>query len=327
MRGVMALGVLAVVFAAGCKDENASTTTTSASASSSAAITMTSASASASADPAAAQAEQAEADQAADELRTHHRHHHHGGVAMFIHMAIDTLGLPAEKKTQVEKIQSDMFTAMAPARDANRALIQTLADGVAAGKIDTAKVDAAVAKETAASAQVHQATIAALNALHGALSPEERMALMDKVQAHAAVWKKVNEEDQASKDKGTHLAKLTETLSLTPDEQDKISTALKTGQPPKPDTAAIDAHLKALETAFVADTFDAKTLTTANAANNAIAKSGSARMVHFYETVTPILTPDQRTKLADHLKQRLNDRHAMASAANPTGAAPTANPK
>src|ERR1700729_2884632 len=126
MRGVMCLGVLAVVFAAACKDENASTTTTSASASASAsgAVTMTSASASASADPAAAQAEQAQADQAADELRTHHRHHHHGGVATFIHMAIDTLGVAPEKKTQLEKIQSDMFTAMAPARDANRAVIQ-----------------------------------------------------------------------------------------------------------------------------------------------------------------------------------------------------------
>jgi Spy/CpxP family protein refolding chaperone len=242
---------------------------------------------------------------------------------MFVHMAIDTLGVAPEKKAQLDKIQSDLFTAMAPARDANRAVIQALADGVAAGKIDTAKVDAAVAKENAAAGQVHGATIDALNALHKALSPEERMALMDKVQAHAAVWKKVNvDEDPTSKAEGTHLAKLTESLSLTPDEVDKISTAIKTGEPPKPDTTAIDAHLKALETAFVTDTFDAKTLTTANAANGAIAKHGTARMVHFYEAVTPILTPDQRTKLADHLKQRLNDHHATASAT--TGAA---NPK
>jgi len=314
MRAVTCLGVLAIVLASACKDENATTTTTSASASASAmasASTAASASAAPAVDPAE---EQAEADQAADELRTHHRHHHHGGVAMFIHMAIDTLGVAPEKKTQLDKIQSDLFTAMAPARDANRAVIQTLVDGVTAGKIDTAKVDAAVAKENAAAAQVHQATIDALNALHKALTPEERLALMDKVQAHAAVWKKVNaDEDQASKDKGSHLAKLTETLSLTPDQVDKITTALKAGAPPKPDATAIDAHLKALEAAFVQENFDAKTLTTANAANTTIAKGGTARMVHFYEAVTPVLTPDQRTKLADHLKQRLNDHHAAAS--------------
>ncbi len=100
---------------------------------------------------------------------------------MFIHMAVDTLGVAPEKKTQLEKIQSDMFTAMAPARDANRAVIQALADGVAAGKIDTAKSGRRSREgNRGIRAEVHQATITALNALHQALSPEERMALMDK---------------------------------------------------------------------------------------------------------------------------------------------------
>lgn len=305
--------VMAPLLIAACdKDKDNAATAASASAS---AVTITSSSAAASAAPqedhAAAAADE---EQAADELRTHHRHHHHGGLAMFIHMAIDTLGVAPEKKAQLEKIQGDLFVAMAPARDASRALLQTLADGVAAGNIDKAKVDAAVAKENAAAAQVHTATADALNALHAALSPAERQALVDKVQAHTAVWKKVNaDEDPSSKDKGGHLAKLTESLSLTPDEADKISAALKQNAPPKPDMTAIDAHMKAFETAFVADTFDAKTLATANPANGAIAKNGSARMVRFYTIVTPLITPDQRTKLADHLRQRLNDRHASAS--------------
>jgi Spy/CpxP family protein refolding chaperone len=304
--------VLAVAFATACEKDNASTTTTSASGSASAASTISMASASASADPAAAAAEQADEEQAADELRTHHRHHHGGGVAMFIHMAIDTLGVAPEKKAQLDKIQSDLYAAMQPVHDANKGVITVLADGVAAGNIDKAKVDAAVAKETAAAAGVHQATIDALNALHKELSPEERQALIDKVQAHAEVWKKVNSEDSSSKEKGGHLAKLTESLSLTPDEVDKISTALKANAPPKADHTALDAHLKALEAAFVMDTFDAKTLTTSNAANSAMAKHGTTHMVNFYETVTPLLTPDQRTKLADHLRQRLNDHHGAA---------------
>ena len=54
----------------------------------------------------------------------------------FISMAVDTLGLDAAKKGQLEKIQSDLQAKMAPARDAERDLMSTLADGVAAGKID-----------------------------------------------------------------------------------------------------------------------------------------------------------------------------------------------
>ncbi|HEX3345724.1 MAG TPA: periplasmic heavy metal sensor, partial [Polyangiaceae bacterium] len=162
-------------------------------------------------------------DEAVNEnLRNYHRHHHHGGVTMFISMAIDTLGLDPAKKTQVEKIQSDLHAKMAPARDAEHDVVTTLADGIAAGKIDTAKVDAAIAKEGTASAGIHAATMDALTQLHDALSPAERAALVDKVKAHADVWRKVNVDEKASsKEKGGHLAKLTELLTLTPDQVDK----------------------------------------------------------------------------------------------------------
>ena len=68
--------------------------------------------------------------------------------------------------------------------------------------------------------------------------------------------------------------------------------------------------MKAFETAFVAETFDAKTLGTANAANAYISKRGTERTVRFYEIVTPLLTPEQRTKLAERLRERLKDTHA-----------------
>ncbi len=219
----------------------------------------TSATAAPSVDPKAEAAAEAEAEKAGKDLHGHHRHHHHGGIAMFIHMAIDSLGLPAEKKAQVEKIQEKLHAAMAPSREAGRAVLTLLADGVAAGKLDTAKIDAAVAKQEAASAGVHAATIEALNELHAALSPAERSALVEKVKAHVEVWKKVNhDEEYGSKDKTAHLAVLTTELSLTPEQVEKISAALKKDAPPKPDAAALDAHVKAFETAFMAEKFDAK---------------------------------------------------------------------
>jgi Spy/CpxP family protein refolding chaperone len=304
----------AFVVAACDKDSTppATTTTATATAAVTAAPTATAtATADSTANAAEAAAAAAEADKAGTELRKQHRHHHHGGVTMFIHMAIDTLGVAPEKKAQLEKIQADLHAKMAPSREAGRNVLTLLAEGAASGTIDKAKVDAALAKQATASAGVHAATADALNQLHAALSPAERAALVDKVKAHVEVWKKVSvDEEPGTKEKGGHLAKLTEELSLTPDQAEKISAALKKDAPPKPDPAAIDAHLKAFETAFVADTFDAKTLTTANAANAQISKHGTARTVRFYEIVTPLLTPEQRTKLAEHLRERLADPHA-----------------
>jgi Spy/CpxP family protein refolding chaperone len=291
----------------------ASTSATPAAASSVAATP----SASAAAPAGSAQAASMGEDESVNEdLRDYHRHHHHGGMTMFISLAIDTLGLDPAKKTQVEKIQSDLQAKMAPARDAEHDLLSTIADGVAAGKIDTAKVDAAIAKLATVSAGIHTATIDAMTQLHDALAPVERAALVDKVKAHWEVWHKVNVDEKASStEKGTHLAKLTELLSLTTDQVDKIAKALSADVPvtPQTDPKAVDAHIQAFATAFVADKFDAKSLATpATAAAGHVARHGGAREGRFYEAVTPVLTPEQRTKLAAHLRERLDDQHAAA---------------
>jgi Spy/CpxP family protein refolding chaperone len=251
-----------------------------------------------------------------EDLRTYHRHHHHGGLTMFISMAIDTLGLDPAKKTAIEKIQADLQAKMAPARDAEHDLLSTIADGVAAGKIDTAKVDAAVAKLATASANIHAATMDAVTQLHDALAPAERAALVDKVKAHWDVWHKVNvDEKPSSTDKGTHLAKLTELLSLTPDQVDKITKALSADVPvtPQTDPKPVDAYIQAFGTAFVADKFDAKSLAApATASAGHVARHGGARQARFYEAVTPVLTPEQRAKLSAHLRERLDDQHAAS---------------
>jgi Spy/CpxP family protein refolding chaperone len=243
-----------------------------------------------------------------DDLRDYHRHHHHGGVTMFISMAIDTLGLDPAKKVQLEKIQTDLHAKMAPARDAERDLLSTIADGVAAGKIDTAKVDPALAKVATASAGIHTSATDALTQLHDALAPVERAGLVDKVQAHWEVWQKVNVDEKAgSKEKGAHLAKLTELLRLTPDQVDAIAKALsaEVAVTSQTDPKPVDAHVQAFATAFAADKFDAKSLaTTETAAAGHAARHGGAR--------TPVLTPEQRTKLAADLRERLDDQHVAS---------------
>jgi Spy/CpxP family protein refolding chaperone len=246
-----------------------------------------------------------------ESLRDYHRHHH-GGLSSFISMAVDTLGLDEAKRTEVAKIQSDLRAKTAPARDAENELLSALADGVAAGKFDAAKINAAVEKHATAAAGLHEATADALTQLHDALSPAERTTLVDKVKAHWDVWHKVNVEQKAgNKDEaGGHLAKLTKLLGLAPDQVDKISKALGTEAPvtPKTDPKAEEGHVQSFATAFLADKFDAKSLApSATASAGHVARHGSARLVRFYEAVTPVLTPAQRTTLAGEIRERAND--------------------
>jgi Spy/CpxP family protein refolding chaperone len=266
------------------------------------------------ASPAASSAAPAD-DAATTELKEHHRHHHHGGVTRFIAMSLDTLGVDDAKRPQIEKLQADLHAQMVPAREAERNLLLTIADGVAAGTVDKAKVDAAIEKLTTTNEGVHEASLDTLNKLHAILSPSERAALVDKVEAHWEVWRQVNHDaEPGGREKGGRLAELTEEASLTPDQVSKMSAALHTamaGLHSKFDPSRGEAHVHAFATAFAGDTFDAKAVTSN--ANAHLASRGATRTALFYETVTPLLTPEQRTKLAAHLKEHAS-HHSAASA-------------
>jgi Spy/CpxP family protein refolding chaperone len=258
--------------------------------------------------PAAAPTE--DEDDSMAELKEHHRHHHHGGFAMFIAMSLDSLGETPEQTAAIKKIQADMHTKLQPAHDAEKNVLSVLADGVAAGKVDKAKVDVAIAKVSTASAGVHDAFVESLNQLHATLTPPQRIALVDKVEAHFHVWHHANAADEpAEKDAHGHLGKLAKELSLTPDQVEKIRANFKASIGKSPvhfDPAEAEAHLKAFGAAFEAETFDAKTVTTGGPANAHVATWGVTRMAHLYEAAAPVLKPDQRTKLAESLRKHAN---------------------
>jgi len=252
--------------------------------------------------PASAVGASAEEEDAAAGLVEHHRHHHHGGVTLLIAMSLDTLGLSPEQKPAVEKIRSDLYAGMQPARAAEQNLLGTLADGLAVGMFDPAKVDAAVAQLTSAAARVHDASTDALNRLHGVLTPPQRAALVDKLEAHWSVWQRANT------DENDHLTQLTADLTLTPDQVDKIrvSQAEAMKAVPRFDPQEVAAHIGAFGDAFRAQTFDAKALTTGGAATAHMVGWGAAHMAHFIESVSPVLTPEQRGKLAQMLREHAN---------------------
>jgi Spy/CpxP family protein refolding chaperone len=244
-------------------------------------------------------------DDVAVGLLEHHRHHHHGGVMLLIAMSIDTLGVSPEQQAAVEKIRTDLHARMEPARASEESLVTLLADGVAAGSIDAAKVDAALAQVTAAAATAHEASADALNQLHAVLTPSQRATLVDKVEAHWSVWQKANDDESAQAKPGGHLTQLTAELDLTPDEVSKIHANLAAGMKSAPhfDPQEVTAHIRAFGDAFRGDTFDAKALATGRDASAHMVGWGAGHRARFLQAVTPVLTPEQRAKLAQMLRE------------------------
>jgi Spy/CpxP family protein refolding chaperone len=251
-------------------------------------------------------------------LVEHHRHHH-GGIAMFLHMSLDSLGVSDEQRAAVTKIQDDLSAKLEPLHAAQAKVLLLLADGVAAGNVDKAKVDAAIADVESSSTAAHAAASDALNQLHTVLTPPQRVALVQKLEAHWQVWQQANAEEEeqavpanATHEKGGRFAALTRDLALTPEQVEHIRAGLRGGGAaasagPTPskklDPVEIEGHMKTFGTAFEGDTFDAKTLSTSEGENAHLATHGTRRMARFYEAAAPVLTADQRTKLAATLRE------------------------
>ncbi|HEX4454763.1 MAG TPA: Spy/CpxP family protein refolding chaperone [Kofleriaceae bacterium] len=250
-----------------------------------------------------------EEDESTTDLAMHHRHHHHGGMAMFIAISLDQINTTPDQKAAIEKIKTDLYAKMEPAHAAEKTVLSAVADDIASGQFDQAKLDTSIAEVGTQSGTIHDAISDSLNQLHATLTPPQRQALVDKMQAHFEVWHSANAPEE-DKEHG-HLAHLAKELGMTQDQVDKSRAAYEqsiTGVPHF-DRAEADAHLKAFGEAFSSDQFDAKSLPTKGELNSHMAVWGINRMIKLYEAVTPNLTPEQRTKLADNIRHHANYQH------------------
>ncbi|MGA7119294.1 MAG: Spy/CpxP family protein refolding chaperone [Polyangiaceae bacterium] len=249
-----------------------------------------------------------EDEEVSADLSEYHGHHHHGGVMMFIAMSLDSLGVAPDQAAKIEKIQSDLFAKMEPAHAAEQKVLTILADGVAAGKIDDAKVKGAIDAVKTASLGVQDAAVQSLNELHAALTPEQRAALADKVEAHWEVWKNSNNQEEAVGDEAHpgHLDLVAKDLNLTPNQVTQVRATFSETvkkHPLKFDASQVETHIQEFGTAFRSDKFDAKALKHGPFAHEHLAVWGAWRMAHFYEAVGPALTPEQRAKLSTEMKE------------------------
>jgi Spy/CpxP family protein refolding chaperone len=230
---------------------------------------------------------------------------------MLVAMSLRDLELSAEQRAAVDKIRADLVAKMEPARAAGKDLANTLADGVAAGAVNRTKADAAVNKLVTQVQGLHDASLTALDQLHAALNAQQRAALVDSLQSHFEKWKEAQGKDEADdkQHRAGHLLALVRDLGLSKEQAEKIKTKFRDqmkGSPQDQQHKEVKDHLAAFATAFKADTFSAKSLTKAKAANAHLARWGATRMERFLEAAAPVLTPDQRTKLASQIRDQAN---------------------
>jgi hypothetical protein len=231
---------------------------------------------------------------------------HHGGVARLVSLSLDTLGVAGDRQKAIDGIQTDLDESTAPARDAESLLLLALADGVAAGKMDSRAVDADLARFTTAVAS-RGPTSDALTKLHALLTPVERIALVDKVVAHWELSEDANVGEGEGKKTG-RLATLTDEVGLGADQVAQIRTRLRAAQGTGTEeseaklTKEFDARVRSFGAAFAAETYDARSLTVGDLTDSHLATTRATRMARFYEVVTPALTLAQRTEVATHLR-------------------------
>jgi Spy/CpxP family protein refolding chaperone len=238
-----------------------------------------------------------------------HREQHHGGVMSLLVLSLKDLDLSADQQAAVEKIRTDLLARMEPARTAEKDYASTLADGVAAGKVDRTKVDASITKLVTQVQDAHDASLAALNQLHAALNAQQRAKLVDELSDHWEKWKEAQGRDEAEdkQHRSGHLLALVRELGLTQEQAEKIKASFHDKMKAAPQDHGhkeVQDHLAAFATAFKADTFDAKKVAGGKAADGHIAKWGATRRARFLEAAAPLLTPDQRTKLAQTIRDR-----------------------
>jgi Spy/CpxP family protein refolding chaperone len=285
--------------------------------------------------PAASAAPQAPAAEPEHDEAKEAREHHHPMLA-WLFSSLGEVEIRPDQKAEVATIEEDLEKASDPPPDLHRKLVNDLADGVAAGKIDKAKTDADVKELTKWADSSTPAVQDAMNRLHKTLDPAQRKKLVETMHAKAEAHHEGMMEHggmhgehggmhgehegmgpggmEHGHGPGAHAAELADELGLTADQKAKLEKALEQerktrGPAMKKKMEAGKQQMEAIGNAFETETFDAKKAGVGTHHAEMIRDMTEARL-SFVQTVLPILTPEQRTKFADHIRAHADhDEH------------------
>jgi len=251
-------------------------------------------------------------------------------MAAMIADSLATLELRPDQKTTTSAIVKELEELGEPPKDAHDALIKDVADGVTAGKIDKKKTDADIKALSDAAAAKAASAQDAMNRLHKTLDPAQRKQFVEKMRAegeemkahmmmehggeHGPGHEHGEKGDKGPGPEGEHgeghmhgrAEKMAEELGLTPEQKEKLHAKMEAemkanGPKMKAKMEAMHGHMKAVGDAFEKDDFDAKKAGVGEHGAE-MAKDMAEGRVKMAEGVMSVLTPEQRTKFAEHIR-------------------------
>lgn len=248
---------------------------------------------------------------------------HHRGLAGAFFRAAEEANLTDDEKAAIDKLEEPILSDPGP-RHELAAFRADLVASIKAGRLDGAKLqadEAAVAKGTLAR-QDEQAT--ALNALHQALTAEQRKSVVDTLRASQAGHEHPS---FASNDAGVsewvahRLERMKSQLVLDLDQQKEVAAVLARSEPPSPGVLHARFEAAKLQTtdlvnAFEKDAFDAKKLDLSVTPGKKPSEP-LERQVKYLGQLLPILTAGQRDRLATTIEKPRDRRGHGDSIAAP----------
>jgi len=265
------------------------------------------------------------------------RHGWGHGPDHLLRAALKELDLSDAQKTAIKGAIDGLHEGRGDHPKKDPAVFAALAEGVRAGSIDKAAIEAKIGKQ-ADGIEEHRARLAsALSTLHATLTKEQRRALVDAMAAKMEEKgaRKGNVEGQKGDDdddhegrgfkgdrggwggkgmKGGPLGHMLSDLDLTAEQQAQIDKVAN--RPSEADRAdkkeafeAMRAERKAKLETFAADSFDAKAFLAGDAKKGMGPQAHLDRMVTSLAAIVPVLTPAQRNELADKLEKGPMGKH------------------
>ncbi len=237
------------------------------------------------------------------------------------------VGIKPEQKAAVDAILADLEKLGDATKEARTQLSSDVAEGAAAGKLDKAKIDADVKKLAQAADSTAAAMQDDVNKLHKTLDAAQRKKLVELMRAKgkeheehmkAEMGEHEKGHEKGDHDKGAHgehehgrMDKMGEQLGLTPEQKEKLKGKMEAGMKAemakmKEHHAGMVARMKAIGDAFETDKFDAKKAGVGEKGGDMVKMMAEGK-IHMVEAVLSVLTPEQRTKFAEHLRTHADD--------------------
>jgi hypothetical protein len=228
--------------------------------------------------------------------------HAYGGVTQFVAMSLDAVALTPEQRGRFVPITADLYTKMEVVRGAEAAVFTVLADGIARATIDTGTVDSGIGRLKIDATTVYNLATDSLNRLHAMLSAEQRVTLMNDIEARWTSWQAANPTNDANRPEGD-LAAVATALGLGANQlvtmRHRFGELIRASSPP--DIAAVTRNLHNFEKAFEGDNFDALVVPQSSIGSD-LAGWSVTRIARLCEAIHETLTPEQRAKLVALLR-------------------------